>query len=161
MIIEEIKTTTLSLELVNEEHNRLHWAQAQCYAYMYARQHHLDSICVHLTYYHLDSRKEKRFERIFSIAELESFLRSGDTLFKLDAQDACTASPRDQSIQQLGFPYAVPFRSTRHGGGRTKPSSKWAAVCAITYGVGKTIAALFPAVRRWDGAGNQDLLFDR
>ena len=34
VIIEEIKTTTLSLELVNEEHNQLHWAQAQCYAYM-------------------------------------------------------------------------------------------------------------------------------
>src|SRR5512143_3988614 len=32
VIIEEIQTTTLSLELVSENHNSLHWAQAQCYA---------------------------------------------------------------------------------------------------------------------------------
>ena len=48
-VIEEIKTTTLSLELVNEEHNRLHWAQAQCYAYMYAQKHSLSGVKIHLT----------------------------------------------------------------------------------------------------------------
>ena len=73
VIIEEIKTTTLSLELINEEHNRLHWAQAKCYAYMYARQHDLSGVSIHLTYYHLDSRKEKTFERHFTLAELETF----------------------------------------------------------------------------------------
>ncbi|MBK7448938.1 MAG: ATP-dependent DNA helicase, partial [Anaerolineales bacterium] len=36
VIIEEIKTTTLSLDLVHEDHNPLHWAQAQCYA-LYVR----------------------------------------------------------------------------------------------------------------------------
>ena len=34
-ILEEIKTTTLSLDLVDSAHNPLHWAQAPCYAYMY------------------------------------------------------------------------------------------------------------------------------
>ena len=33
VIIEEIKTTTLSLHLVGDDHNPLHWAQAQCYPY--------------------------------------------------------------------------------------------------------------------------------
>jgi hypothetical protein len=33
VILEEIKTTTLSLELVSEQHHPLHWAQAQCYAW--------------------------------------------------------------------------------------------------------------------------------
>ena len=73
MIIEEIKTTTLSLELVDEEHNRLHWAQAQCYAYMLAQQQNLSEVGIHLTYYHLDSREEKTFERHFTMAELETF----------------------------------------------------------------------------------------
>ena len=49
VILEEIKTTTLSLALVSEHHNPLHWAQAQVYAFMYARQHSLDEICIHLT----------------------------------------------------------------------------------------------------------------
>ena len=50
----EIKTTTLALELVSEEHNLRHWAQAQCYAHMLAQQENLDAVGVHLTYYHLD-----------------------------------------------------------------------------------------------------------
>jgi DNA excision repair protein ERCC-2 len=38
VVIEEIKTTTLTLDLVSEEHNHLHWAQAQCYTAMLAQQ---------------------------------------------------------------------------------------------------------------------------
>ncbi|HEY5728856.1 MAG TPA: hypothetical protein VIS72_02310 [Anaerolineales bacterium] len=33
VIIEEIKTTTLSLHPVGDDHNPLYWAQAQCYPY--------------------------------------------------------------------------------------------------------------------------------
>ena len=44
VIIEEIKTTTLALDLVSEEYNQLHWAQAQCYAYMLAQQENLREI---------------------------------------------------------------------------------------------------------------------
>jgi len=67
VIIEEIKTTTLTLDLVSEEHNQLHWAQAQCYAYMLARQENLREVSIHLTYYQLDSRAEKTFERHFTV----------------------------------------------------------------------------------------------
>ncbi len=62
VIIEEIKTTMLSLDLVIKEHNLLHWAQAQCYAYMYARQHNLGGISIRLTYYHLDSRYRRKIQ---------------------------------------------------------------------------------------------------
>src|SRR5512133_4302653 len=107
VIIEEIKTTSLSLDLVCEAHNPLHWAQAQCYAFMYAQQHQLSGVCIHLTYYHLDSRKEKTFERYLTLAELETFFHDLLTPYldwfrKVHAwQDR-----RDQSIQQLDFPYA-------------------------------------------------------
>ena len=73
VIIEEIKTTSLSLDLVSEDHNPLHWGQAQCYAYMYARQHQLNEIRIHLTYYQLDSHEEKTFVRHFTWTGLEDF----------------------------------------------------------------------------------------
>jgi len=73
VILEQIKTTTLSLALIHEQHNLLHWAQAQCYAFMYAQQHSLSVVVIHLTYYHLDSREEKTFERRYTLAELETF----------------------------------------------------------------------------------------
>ncbi len=150
VIIEEIKTTTLSLELVNEEHNPLHWAQAQCYAYMYARQQHLSGVSIHLTYYHLDSRKEKTFERHFTLAELETFFHDLITPYldwfrKVYAWQA----RRDQSIQQLDFPYAD-YRP----GQRDMAVAVYKAIRAndrlyvqSPTGVGKTIATLFPAVK--------------
>lgn len=155
VIIEEIKTTTLSLELVNEQHNQLHWAQAQCYAYMYAQQHHLSGVSIHLTYSHLDSgerssQKEKTFERQFTLAELENFFFDLITPYlawfrKIRAWQA----RRDQSIQQLEFPYAE-YRP----GQREMAVAVYKAIRAndrlyvqSPTGVGKTIATLFPAVK--------------
>ncbi len=150
VIIEEIKTTTLSLELVSEQHNPLHWAQAQCYAYMYAEEHNLSEVSIHLTYYHLDSRKEKTFERHLPFSELETFFRSLITPY-LDWFRKVYAwqTRRDQSIQQLEFPYAD-YRP----GQREMAVAVYKAIRAndrlyvqSPTGVGKTIAALFPAVK--------------
>ncbi len=150
IIIEEIKTTTLSLNLVNEDHNRLHWAQAQCYAYMYARQHALSEVRIHLTYYHLDSKKEKTFERYFSLAELENFFHDLITAYLgWFRQISAWQVRRDQSIQQLEFPY-----DEYRPGQREMAVAVYKAIRANDHlyvqsptGVGKTIAALFPAVK--------------
>jgi DNA excision repair protein ERCC-2 len=150
VILEEIKTTTLSLDLVHEDHNRLHWAQAQCYAYMLARQENLSEIKIHLTYYHLDSGKEKTFERLFTWTELKKFFRDlvvtySDWFREISAWQI----RRDQSIQQLEFPYAE-YRP----GQRDMAVAVYKAIrdndrlyIQSPTGVGKTIAALFPAVK--------------
>ena len=150
VILEEIKTTTLSLELVLENHNPLHWAQAQCYAFMYANQQRLSEICIHLTYFHIDTCVEKTFERTFTFPELESFFQ-GLLAAYLDWFSRVNArqTGRDQSIQQLEFPYpayrpgqremAVEVYKAIRGGDRL--------YLQAPTGVGKTIAALFPAVK--------------
>jgi DNA excision repair protein ERCC-2 len=150
VVIEEIKTTTLSLDLVSEDHNHLHWAQAQCYAYMYAQGRQLSEISIHLTYYHLDSQKEKTFQRHFTLAELETFFcdllqRYLDWFQKVHAWQA----KRDQSIGQFAFPYAD-YRP----GQRDMAVAVYKAIRAqqrlyvqSPTGVGKTIATLFPAVK--------------
>ncbi|MBV5346999.1 ATP-dependent DNA helicase, partial [bacterium] len=150
VIIEEIKTTTLSLELVSEEHNQLHWAQAQCYAYMYARQQQLSEISIHLTYYQLDSQEEKTFERHFTWDDLETFFSNLITPYLTWFRKVYTwQSRRDQSTQQLDFPYedyrpgqrdmAVAVYKTIRANDRSYIQSPT--------GVGKTIATLFPAVK--------------
>ena len=149
VVIEEIKTTTLSLELVYDD-NRLHWAQAQCYAYMYARQQGLGGVGIHLTYYHLDSHQEKTFERYFTLSELEIFFNDLITSYlgwfrKVWAWQA----RRNQSIQRLEFPYQA-YRP----GQRDMAVAVYKAIrdndrlyVQSPTGVGKTIAALFPAVK--------------
>jgi DNA excision repair protein ERCC-2 len=150
VIIEEIKTTTTSLEHLGEDHNPLHWAQAQCYAYMYARQHQLSILTIHLTYYHLDSQEEKTFERHYSWTELDSFFNDLITPYLAWIQKVhAWQIMRDRSIHQLEFPYkeyrpgqrdmAVTVFKAIRANGRLYVQSPT--------GVGKTIATLFPAVK--------------
>ena len=150
VIIEEIKTTTLSLEWITEEHNPLHWAQAQCYAFMYAQRNHLSEISIHLTYYHLDSHQERTFKRHFSMAELQTFFHDLITSFEAWIRMVLALQTRrDQSIRQLEFPYKE-YRP----GQRDMAVAVYRAIRAndrlyiqSPTGVGKTIAALFPAVK--------------
>jgi DNA excision repair protein ERCC-2 len=150
VIIEEIKTTTSSLELIGAQDNRLHWAQAQCYAYMYARQQQLNEITIHLTYYHLDSQTEKTFERHYTLVQLHAFFYDLVTPY-LDWMRKVLAwqEQRDASIQTLEFPYAD-YRP----GQREMAVAVYKAIrtedrlyVQSPTGVGKTIAALFPSVK--------------
>jgi DNA excision repair protein ERCC-2 len=150
VIIEEIKTTTLSLELVHELHNPLHWAQAQCYAYMFAHQQNLSEIDIHLTYYHLDSQTEKTFKRQYAFTELETFFNGLITQYLDWFRKILTWQvQRDQSIQTLDFPYKA-YRP----GQREMAVAVYKAIRDQEFlyvqsptGVGKTIAALFPAIK--------------
>jgi DNA excision repair protein ERCC-2 len=150
VIIEEIKSTTLNLDLVSEDHNLLHWAQAQCYAFIVAQQQNLPGICIHLTYYHLDSGKEKTFERYFTLPELETFFRDLITPY-LDWFRKILAwqAQRDESIHVLDFPY-----DDYRPGQREMAVEVYKAIrgherlyVQAPTGVGKTIATLFPAVK--------------
>ncbi|MCL4300541.1 MAG: ATP-dependent DNA helicase [Anaerolineae bacterium] len=149
VILEEIKTTTQDLQLVPAD-NPLHWGQAQCYAYMYARQHNLIEMQVFLTYYHLDSQETVTFRRSFSFSDLERFFTDLVTTYiNWMRRVKAWQERRDTSIHQLDFPY------TAYRGGqrdlavtvyRTIQKKEQLFVQAPT-GIGKTIATLFPAVK--------------
>ena len=150
VLIEEIKTTTLALDLVHEDHNALHWAQAKCYAYIYAQQENLPEICIDLTYYHLDSQTEKTFERIFTLTELEVFFNALVTSYLAWFRKVRERRlRRDQSIQELDFPYDE-YRPGQRDMAvavyRTIRDNQRLYAQAPT-GVGKTIATLFPAIK--------------
>lgn len=147
--IEEIKTTTHDLSLITGD-NVLHWAQAQCYAYIYAYQHHLAEMRVQLTYYQVDSRDVKTFQRLFSLAQLDDFF-TGLVAAYLNWMKKVTTwrARRDESIEQLDFPYTA-YRPGQRDMAvavyKTIRSGRKLFAQAPT-GIGKTIAALFPAVK--------------
>ncbi len=161
VVIEEIKTTTLALDQVNENHNPRHWAQAKCYAHMLACQENLDTIGIHLTYYHLDSQSEKTFAQQFTATELAAFFEALITPYREWFQKVRTRqTSRDKSIQTLDFPYAD-YRPRQREMAvavyRTIRDQDRLYIQAPT-GVGKTIAALFPAVKAV-GMGLADKIF--
>ena len=104
--IDEIKSTTLPLDMIEENFNHLHWTQAMCYAYFYSMQNDLNEIDVQLTYFHIDSEEIKNFVKTFNLNELKIFFN--DLLDKYNVWAHFTREwilKRNQSIKKLDFPF--------------------------------------------------------
>ena len=161
IVIDEIKTTGADVNLIDEDYNVLHWAQAKCYGYIYCLDNCLQSIKIQLTYCNIDTYEIKRLVKEYSIGELEEFfsdLISQYEYWALKQQNwhAC----RDESINKLEFP----FQSFRRGQRnfaiyvyRTVRDGKKLFAQAPT-GTGKTAAALFPSIKAM-GEGHVSKIF--
>jgi DNA excision repair protein ERCC-2 len=160
-VIDEIKSTTRNLDVMEEEENPVHWGQAKVYAYIYALQNGLETIDAQLTYVNTDSGGTREFRRSFSRKELESFF---DDLLGRYLDWASTLEQwcrvRDESIEQLSFPFAEYRPGQRHMAlevYRAVEHGEQLIVEAPT-GIGKTMAALFPAVKAL-GSGLTEKIF--
>ncbi|MBU3189905.1 ATP-dependent DNA helicase [Clostridium bowmanii] len=148
--IDEIKTVTKDLDLLHEDYNSLHWAQAKCYAYIYGMQNNLKFINVQLTYYQIDNEKIRRFLKILSIEELQDFFNEIISSYFIWANITSDWNEkRDNTIKDLKFPfdnYRAGQRELAVSVYRTVLEGKKMFLQAPT-GVGKTISTLFPAVK--------------
>ncbi len=127
----------------------VHLAQAKCYGAICCLQQKLERIRIQMTYCQMETEEIRRFQQEFSSAELEEWF------FDLLDGYSCWAElqvlsrqERNASMQQLEFPF-----SYREGQQqlvrdiyRTILRKKQLFVQAPT-GVGKTISAIYPAVR--------------
>jgi len=159
--IDEIKTVTKDLDLLQEDYNNLHWAQAKCYAYIYGVQNNLPSINVQLTYYQIDNEKIKRFIKVFSIEELQDFFNGIISSYFVWANITSEWNEvRDNSIKDLKFPfdnYREGQRELAVSVYKTVVEHKKLFLQAPT-GVGKTISTLFPTVKAM-GEGHTSKIF--
>lgn len=160
-VIDEIKTTLLPLESIDEDFSDTHWAQAKCYAYIYALQNRLDCISVQLTYYNLDTKDIKRFINPFAFSELQDFLTGLIRKYSVWARFSLEwAELRDSGIRELQFPFPEYRRGQRRlavGTYRTICRGGKLFAQAPT-GTGKTISTLFPAVKAM-GEGKTSKIF--
>lgn len=150
VLIEEIKTTTRSLDYFETRENPIHWGQVKTYAFMYALDQNLAAIDTRLTYYQVDSGEIRSFNRHFTFIELETFFQE---LIAGYLQWAATIAGweilRDTSIRQLEFPfgeYRPGQRDMAVGVYQTIKNGDQQLIQAAT-GIGKTMAAIFPAVK--------------
>lgn len=149
-IIDEIKSTTRPLELIDEDYNPLHWAQAKCYGYIYSKDNQLGEIDIQVTYYQLDTDEIKILTNTFTYDELEGFF------FDLIEKYLVWASlinqwisERDISIKSMDFPFGNYRKGQRQlavAVYRTITEEKKLFAQAPT-GIGKTISTLFPAIK--------------
>lgn len=75
-VVDEIKSTSVPLDLIREDYNPLHWAQAKCYGWMYLSQEGGSSAVIRLTYSHRETKEIRQFTKVCSYDELKAYFSS-------------------------------------------------------------------------------------
>lgn len=148
-LIDEIKSSSRDLDELDGT-NKLHWAQAMCYAYFFALDKDEPKIVITLTYVSVEDYRSKVFEEVFSFEDLEKFyLNILDEYLIFSKILAENKDKRDKSIKTLDFPY----KSYRKGQRKMAVAAYTAIldeknlfVDAPT-GIGKTISTVFPSIK--------------
>ena len=146
--IDEIKGVYKKLELM-EEPVLVHRAQALCYAWIYLDAHDLEKIDIQMTYAHLDTEVIKRFRETLTRAELKQWYEElTDSYHKWLAYQIEWREKRNESMKKLEFPFGYRKGQRKMVSGIYHAISKKEQIfIQAPTGVGKTMSAVFPAVR--------------
>ncbi|RKN85907.1 ATP-dependent DNA helicase [Paenibacillus ginsengarvi] len=148
--VEEIKSTSGTIALLEEQSHPVHWAQAKCYAYLYAAAENRERMRIRLTYIHRGSEERKSFENTASFEELEAFVRELIEAYAPFAkQNLEHTARREASVKELSFPFSAYRQGQRHFAGAVYKSvvERKRLFARAPTGTGKTISTLFPAVK--------------
>ena len=104
--LEEIKTTATPLEYIKGDSYPVHWAQAECYAFMYSSEQAGKVDNIRLTYYNADSGEQKMFVKAVRTEELEKhFTEVVEKYYNWAHAVYEWIDLRDDTIRKLEFPY--------------------------------------------------------
>jgi Rad3-related DNA helicase len=153
VMIDEIKSTSIPLEQVEQDSYPVHFAQAKVYAYLYSEQHGLNEITVQLTYIHVGSEEIKQFRESYSKHELDSFIEELLTSYSPYAKVLLkNEMKRNESIKELPFPFPTYREGQRKLAGAVyKTITEGNSLFAVApTGIGKTMSTIFPTVKSFE-----------
>ena len=105
VLIDEIKGVFKDLKRLKEP-QLLHLAQAKCYAYIYAEQKNLEEIGVQMTYCNLDTEEIRRFQEVYTRAELKKWFEELVSEYEKWARYQMEwRAKRNASIKTVEFPF--------------------------------------------------------
>lgn len=159
--LEEIKSTYLSPQALEDYDNPLHWAQLKFYAFMLCKRDELDELTLRLTYFHIETETLVSRDETHSFEELKDFVSDVLAIYlKLKRLARNWMIERNQSLKDLAFPFTNYRPGQREMAVNiygTIRDRKNIFIQAPT-GIGKTISALFPAVKAMP-KGKTDRIF--
>ena len=100
----------MELVVLDTRGDAVHWAQLQCYAACYARQHDLDELRLSLNQVTLFEHREWRRDELYSRTALEAFVEQ--TLRQYLRWHALVESRRE-SVRAVARALAFPFANFR------------------------------------------------
>ena len=157
--VDEIKSTSIPIEFIDEDFSRLHRAQAKFYAYMYAKQNGLKEINTRLTYFNLDTEEIKYFPQEHTFAELEEFVyRVCDEYSKWIYRQIDADTEFTLSAKELSFPFDEYRQGQRELAGTVYRTirDKGTLYAQAPTGIGKTASMLFSAIKaKGEGLGEK------
>ncbi len=161
VIVDEIKSTAVALEAIDENFNFLHKAQACFYAYFYACDNGLDKVTVRLSYSHIKTNEIKYFTYEMTFDQLRELFDSVRDRYAVWARFTMASEKAARSsAKALKFPF-----SDYRQGQRELSASVFRAIrdgqtlfAQAPTGLGKTMSTLFASVKAY-GEGMGQLIF--
>lgn len=150
VIIDEIKSTVNELSAIPDQGYPVHWAQAMCYGYIYAQEHHCEELVIQLTYVHIPTGECIRLRRPQKRKQLSAFMEDVIRQYAPYAVMLQTHERiRNESAKKITFPFPAYRAGQRNLAGavyKTIQEAQGLFAQAPT-GIGKTISTLFPSVK--------------
>lgn len=148
--IEEIKSTYASADQLGFSYEPTHRGQLLCYGYIFCRQEELSGVILRLTYYQLETDQEYAFEESWTYEDLQKFFAETTSEYaKWMRWQQEHLEKRTEALKALTFPFPA-YR----GGQRTMAAYVYKTIqesgglfLQAPTGIGKTISALFPALK--------------
>jgi len=149
-IIEEIKSTHIDFDLLDETTTPAHMAQAKIYAYVYGKSQDLKTISVWLTYIDVQSKESKVLKNSFTIEQLKTFYQKTIQAY-VEWQETLLnhEDKRLTSIKGLTFPFKK-YRFNQRRMMATiyrKILAKDIVYIEAPTGLGKTVASIFSSLK--------------
>lgn len=147
--IEEIKTTAIPYEDINDSHF-VHFAQAYCYGYMYMKEHGIQDIQIQLTYYQIETEQIKTFTQKKTFEELETFyMHTLNQYLKWANLSKDLKERSSKTLKELRFPFPAYRQGQREFAVAVYKTilDKDTLFAQAPTGIGKTISTLFPSLK--------------
>ncbi|MBR7174814.1 MAG: PD-(D/E)XK nuclease family protein, partial [Clostridia bacterium] len=158
--IDEIKGVRKNVHTMDAPET-LHLAQAKCYALFMAQQQGLDRVGIRMSYVHLDTEEIRYFHSVHETQTLKTWFEevAGKYHQWLSFQLSWRRL-RDASMEKLDFPF------TYREGQKDLVKSVWHTIATggllfaqAPTGTGKTMSAVFPAVRAVGGGYGESVFY--
>lgn len=149
-VIEEIKSTRMDLDVLDETSIPAHLSQAKIYAYIYCLNESLKGIEVWLTYIDVETQVAKQLKNYFDFSDLQAFYSETiEAYIAWQDQIIQHEEARLSSIEGLVFPFDKFRFNQRHMMAVIYRNiiAKDIAYIEAPTGLGKTVAALFSSLK--------------